>query len=144
MLKHSTPATHPHFRQQSGSVLLEAMIAILIFSMGILAIVGLQTVSLKAVSESKYRVDASFLANQVAADMWVDRSNIANYAWNGTGTPPAAIAAWVTQVQNTLPGADTNPPTIVVVGNVVTISVLWQPPREPAAHQYVSIADIQG
>lgn len=144
MLKRTTPATLTHIRQQSGSMLLEAMIAILIFSMGILAIVGLQAVSLKTVSESKYRVDASFLANQVVADMWVDRNNLASYAWNGASPAPAAIATWVTQVQSTLPGADINPPTITVVGNVVTVTVFWRPPREPAAHQYVALADIQG
>jgi len=77
-------------QQQRGSVLLEAMIAILIFSMGILAIVGLQAASLKAVSESKYRVDASFLANQVVSDMWVDRNNLASYVWDGSGTAPGA------------------------------------------------------
>ena len=124
--------------------MLEALIAIVIFSMGILAIVGLQTVSMKAASDAKYRIDAGFLANQVLADMWVDRTNLANYAWNGTGAPPAAVANWSAQVQATLPGADLNPPSIAVDGaNVVTITVRWQAPRE-SVHQLVTVADIQG
>lgn len=129
---------------QGGSVMLEALIAIVIFSMGILAIVGLQTVSMKAASDAKYRIDASFLANQVLADMWVDRNNLANYVWNGTGAAPAAIANWSAQVQSTLPGADINPPSITVDGgNVVTVTVRWQAPRE-SVHQLVTVADVQG
>ena len=47
---------------QQGVVLLEAMIAILIFSVGVLAIVGLQAAMIKNTSESKYRADASYIA----------------------------------------------------------------------------------
>lgn len=130
--------------EQRGSALLEALIAILIFSMGILAIVGLQAVSMKASSDAKYRVDAGFLANQVLADMWVDRNNLANYVWNGTGTAPAEITDWVTQVQNTLPGTIVNTPSIAVdVNNVVTVTVRWQAPDDQP-HLLIMTADIQG
>lgn len=129
---------------QRGSVLLEALIAILIFSMGILAIVGLQAVSMKAASDAKYRVDASFLANQVLADMWLDRNNLANYVWDGTGAAPTSLTNWMTQVQATLPGTTANPPSITVDGNnVVTITVRWQAPDE-LPHQLITMADIQG
>lgn len=129
---------------QRGSVLLEALIAILIFSMGILAIIGLQTVSMKAVSDAKYRVDAGFLANQVLADMWVDRDSLADFAWDGTGAPPAALTDWVAQVNATLPGATDNPPVIVIgADNQISITVRWRAPNEPT-HQLVTLADIQG
>jgi len=55
---------------QRGSMLLEALISILIFSIGILAIIGLQAASIKMSSDAKYRSDASFLANQLVAQMW--------------------------------------------------------------------------
>lgn len=52
-------------------MLLEALIAILIFSMGILAIVALQAVSIKLAGDAKYRSDAALLAEEMLAQMWV-------------------------------------------------------------------------
>ncbi len=134
--------------KQGGSLLLEAMIAILIFSMGILAIVGLQSVAINSVSEAKYRTDASFLANQIVGEMWVNRANLAAYAYAG-GTPPQVLDNWVAQVNGLLPGAATNPPAIAIgAGNTVTITLFWQRPEEAAAtnppppHQYTLATSI--
>ncbi|MEE8253990.1 MAG: hypothetical protein V3S58_00090, partial [Nitrosomonadaceae bacterium] len=52
-------------KEQRGAMLLEALIAILIFSMGILALMGMQVTAINTVSESKYRSDAGFLANRI-------------------------------------------------------------------------------
>ena len=52
---------------QQGVVLIEALIAILIFSMGIMALLGLQAAMIKNTSDNKYRADASFIANNVLA-----------------------------------------------------------------------------
>jgi type IV pilus assembly protein PilV len=64
---------------QRGVVLLEAMIAILLFSMGVLAIVGLQAVMVKNTADSKYRADASYIAQQRIGMMWADPDNLAGY-----------------------------------------------------------------
>ena len=69
------PTTSPTSAKQQGSVLLEGLIAILIFSMGILALVGLQAAAIKNSSDAKYRADASYLANQIIGQMWADRAN---------------------------------------------------------------------
>jgi type IV pilus assembly protein PilV len=134
--------------KQGGAVLLEALVAILIFSIGILAVVGLQAMAVESVSEAKYRTDASFLANQIIGEMWVNRANLASYAYAG-GTPPAVLKNWVAQVDATLPGAVVNAPTIAVgAGNVVTVTVSWQRPAEanaavpPPPHQLMVTASI--
>lgn len=57
--------------RQSGLALLEGLIAILIFSMAVLAVVGMQATAISKGSESQYRADAAFLANQLLAQMWV-------------------------------------------------------------------------
>lgn len=62
--------TSPKMITQRGSMMLEALISILIFSIGILAIIGLQAASIKMSSDAKYRSDASFLASQLVAQMW--------------------------------------------------------------------------
>lgn len=59
------------FNAQKGVVLLEALIALLIFSMGVLAIAGLQGAMLKNTTDSKYRSDASYIAQKQLALLWV-------------------------------------------------------------------------
>jgi type IV pilus assembly protein PilV len=61
----------PSRDSQSGFMLLEALIAILIFSLGILAIVALQAVSIKLTEDAKYRSDAALLAEELLGQIWV-------------------------------------------------------------------------
>ena len=148
--------------RQSGIVLLEALIAILIFSLGILAVVGLQAVAVKQVSDARYRSDAALLANQLLGTMWVgDRTAAAlqtSYnspqgagylAWLGNASTPGTVAG-------TLPGITTssNLPTVVVdAAGTVTVTLYWIAPSDnqttqaagtPAnLHNYVAIAQIK-
>lgn len=126
--------------KQGGVMLLEALIAILIFSVGILALVAMQGLAINYTSEAKYRSDASFLANEIISQMWVDRANLANYAYPG-GTAPE-LATWITKVNNTLPQGATNPPTVAVdvTTGTVDITVRWLPPNAEAARNYRTIA----
>jgi type IV pilus assembly protein PilV len=57
-------------RAQAGVMLLEALIGILIFSLGILSLVALQATSIQLTSDAKYRTDASLLANRLIGQMW--------------------------------------------------------------------------
>lgn len=133
-------------RAQRGVMLLEALIAILLFAMGILALIGLQARSITFASQARYQTDAAVLADRVISQMWGDRTNIAGYAWDGTGGAPAVISAWATQVTNSLPGANTQAPTIVVAtvnhagppaysAHTVTVTVFWRTPDEAGAGQ---------
>lgn len=132
---------------QSGIALLEALLGILIFSIGILAVIGMQAMAVKTIAESKYRMDASFLANDILGQMWTNRVNLATYAYSG-GTPSAALTAWLNKVNSELPGSTNNPPTIAVVGNTVTIALFWQHPQEakqsppPPPHNFRVVASI--
>ncbi|MEQ1880072.1 MAG: type IV pilus modification protein PilV [Burkholderiales bacterium] len=132
---------------QTGVTLLESMIGILIFSVGILAVVGLQAMAIRSVAESKYRVDASFFANEIIAQMWVNRPALATFAYPGGGSP--ALPNWVARVQGALPGAAANAPSIVIgAGNSVTVTIFWQHPEEanlspaPPPHEYTAITSI--
>lgn len=132
---------------QGGSVILEAMIAILIFSMGILALMGMQVAAVNAVAESKYRSDASFLANQIIGQIWADRANLVSYACNpcvASGAANAEVMAWVTEIQSgtlRLPGVDdaNNQPTIAVAAassNQVTVTIFWKAPNAAAQRNH--------
>jgi type IV pilus assembly protein PilV len=121
---------------QRGSVILEGLIAILILSLGILALMGLQGTTIKQAADAKYRSDASFLANQILGEMWVDRNNLAQYA--NTGYAPRA--AWDAQIADVLPAGSG---TVVVAGNTVTVRVGWQAAGQ-GYHEYVALGNITG
>ena len=123
-------------KTQAGIMLLEAMIAILIFSFGILAIVGLQARAMQDMGQAKYRSDAAFLANQLIADIWTNAKNVTSYQWSGTGGVPAPLANWVARIDATLPGASTNRPTVAydAATKQVTITVKWMTPAEHSAN----------
>jgi type IV pilus assembly protein PilV len=138
-------------RRQQGVVLLEALVAILIFSIGILAIVGMQAQAVSTVSESRSRSEASFLANQLLTQIWTDAANAASYAYAGAGAPPARLASWVGDVNGRLPGATVDPPVVTVTdatatGATVQVQVFWRLPEEIAnnvpKHEYIVRAAI--
>ena len=66
-------------RPQQGVVLLETLVAILIFSVGVLGIVGLQAAMVKNVAESKFRSEASYIAQARIGQIWADPENVATY-----------------------------------------------------------------
>lgn len=124
--------------KQSGVALLESLVAILIFSIGILAIMGLQAASIKNSADAKYRSDASLLTNQIIGQMWADINNLSSYA----GVSYAARAAWDTQVANTLPNGTTE--IDVETGNIVEVTVRWTQGNSGTQHNFVTKAQIKG
>ena len=76
--------------RQPGVALLEALIAILIFSFGVLGLVGLQASSIGFLSDARDRVDASQLASQLASTLQVtDPASLVGLTYPGSGTVPA-------------------------------------------------------
>jgi type IV pilus assembly protein PilV len=125
--------------RERGVMLIEALIAILIFSIGILAVVGMQGVAIKNVTESKYRSEAAFLANELISNMWTDAGNIGLY--NYPGSSYTKLTNWVAKVDATLPGTAavrprvtiTLPPAVAPIGGTVQIELYWQLPEEASA-----------
>lgn len=124
-------------KSQGGVMLLEALVAILIFSLGIIALMGLQANSIAQVSQAKYRTDASYLASQIVGRMWMDPSSqaLTNFQSNGyTGR-----AGWDSLVAATLPnGAG----SIAVLGTVATVTITWRQPEDNITHRYVVVENI--
>lgn len=145
-MENSMPFSAQAGIRQRGATLLEALIGILIFSIGILALVGMQALAIKHMSDAKYRSDASFFANEIIGHMWVNRASLGTYAYAGAGAPPAAIDSWVTSIQNALPGvtAAANLPIITVAGTTVTVTVRWQLPGGADVHRHITMAYING
>jgi type IV pilus assembly protein PilV len=124
--------------KQRGVFILESLIAVLIFSVGILGIVGLLAVSVTNAAGAKYRNDASLLANSIVGQMWVDDKTNASLKTNFESPNGTKFVTWKSDVTNAMPGSAANPPTITInTSNVATITVRWQAPGEPAAHNYI-------
>jgi type IV pilus assembly protein PilV len=146
-------------------MLIEAMIGILIFTIGILALIGMQALAIRNTVDAKYRTEASLLSNQIIATMWTDVTNLAIYdTTSAIGCPVGGAAstpreraacrreAWITQVSAALPGAvGPNAPAISVAGSTVTLTIYWVPKAEgvagdgdpPKPHRYDVITDIR-
>ncbi|MCP5228673.1 hypothetical protein [Accumulibacter sp.] len=151
---------------QAGVMLLEALIAILIFSLGVLSLVALQATSVKLAGDAKYRTDATLLANRLLGQMWVSDGDLTAFESAGPG---AAYTAWLADVASTdgLPGVvaastgvvSTLPVVQVVPGPAacppgapttpraaqITIQLFWRTPEMPldqAGHQYTVVSEI--
>lgn len=121
-----------------GFMLLEVLVALLIFSIGVLGIIGLQAAMTKAQTGSKFRADASFLAQRLIASMWSDRSGLASYG-GANCAGHTRCSEWLDEVARALPGGtatvDVTPladGTVsgVVVAADVTVTITWTPPNE--------------
>ena len=124
-----TNSISPSASSQQGVVLLEVLISILIFSIGILGIVGMQANMIKNTSESKFRADAAYVAQKQIGEMWVDQGNLNAYVDAGTVDV------------NELPGGNitVEQPSL----GLFQVTVTWQQPGE-ARHTYSTMASING
>lgn len=113
---------------QQGFALIEALIALLIFTLGTLGLVGLQVSMARANSGAKFRADAAALANDLVGTMWADAPHIGSYA---TAACPAyaRCAAWAGRLQARLPGSSY---TIDANGSdgTVAVTIQWTVPEE--------------
>ncbi|PPC87610.1 MAG: prepilin-type cleavage/methylation domain-containing protein [Methylotenera sp.] len=104
---------------QKGIAILEALIALVIFSMGILALVGLQAAMIKNTSDNKYRADASFLAQERIGRMWANPNNLGSFSC----TDATATCADVSSI---LPNGTRT--VNVAAKGLVTINIAWRLP----------------
>jgi len=119
---------------QEGVMLLEALIAILIFSIGILSIVGLQASMIKSTADAKMRSEASYLAQERIGQMWT--------------ADPATLAGFVeanTDISAQIPGGLRTTAANPAVAGQYTITVSWlQPGPNQTRHNYTTFVSIAG
>ena len=133
--------------RQSGSALLEALIAILIFSFGVLGLIGILAGSIRATNDARYRAEAANLAQGLIGDMWSTAAADLD-AQFGSGGPK--LAAWRSQVASLLPSAtganlpvvDLSQPGLSAQSRSVVVTMFWQLPGEAGRHQLLITAQI--
>jgi len=142
-----------------GFVVVEALVAILIFSLGVLGLVALQTRAVTASADAQYRVQAALLANELIGRMWAsDRTPTTLQAQFDSTQNGSAFAAWAWQgynssanAQQTTAGAATGSvlatlpmaggvlmpvvsvtpvTTGTITNSLVTVKLQWQTPND--------------
>ena len=157
-----------HKRQQ-GVFLLEALIAILIFSFGILGLVGMQSKAISAQSDAQYRIEAANYADKILGQIWsgVDRTTKANFdaslatylhqpggtncKFTGAVSANQNVKDWVAAMTTgggqllPLPGATKVMQQIIVnpgSANQVIVNICWQAPFDNAPRRHTMITYI--
>lgn len=110
-----------------GFVLLEVLVALLIFAFGVLGIVGLQAAMTKAQTGAKLRGDAALLAQELIGTMWGDVPGLPNYTTSACeahtrcnvvkAKVASVLPAGELEIEQREPG-------------LVEITIRWTPPSE--------------
>ena len=113
-----------------GFALLEALVAMLVFAIGILGLLGFQASMVNEQTDAKFRADASYLANELVGIIWADIANVSSYA-TASCNGYARCGGWLDKVNNSLPsGSATIVTTPVVAGTTdVVITLFWTMPN---------------
>lgn len=144
----NVPARRTLSRAQGGAFLLEALIGILIFSLGVLGIVGLQARAVRFTTDAEYRAEAMYLANALISEMWTDDRSQLKVRYDST-LGGAGYAVFLNRVNTAFAGAVVTPPVVNVDGpaplpqansttsNVVQVTIRWQFPGD-LEHNYTT------
>ena len=130
----SERSTYPLHRRfnvrhaQRGVALLEALISILIFSFGVLGLIGLESRAINFSVDAEDRNRAALFASEVASNMWLTNSVTVNASSNPT------LAAWQANVadptKSGLPNGQLTVAAVAGTTNAADITVTWQPPSD--------------
>ena len=137
-------------RAQHGAFLLEALIGILIFSLGVLGIVGLQAQAIRFTNDSEYRAEAVYLANSLISQMWGDKRDSLKANYDSPTGPKYLL--FKDDVHSRMIGAIFLPTTEPVVkvdtpdlpaavtrtSSVVQVQIFWQMPGDSVLHNYTT------
>lgn len=114
-------------RHEGGVALLEVLIALLIFSFGILGLIGLQARAISVSTDAGDRNRAALLANDIASTMWLSKSVVID-------TSPGSV--WQTQVADAanegLPNGAVTVTTVAGTTNSADIVITWKAPTRAA------------
>lgn len=113
---------------QRGSAMVEVLVSMLLFSMSVLALVRALGISVRDASELEYRAVAATVADTTIGRMWIDREHLDDYAVDEEEVP---------QLPN-------GTQTVTVDGNVVQVTVRWQPPGADSRRAHSVSATLAG
>jgi type IV pilus assembly protein PilV len=108
---------------QKGFLMLEVLVALLIFSIGVVGMVMMQGISSANSTNSEDRATAALLANDLIAELWAAKPADAPPAYT-PAAPADYTTVWQPRVVAALRGGSG---TLVIAGNQATVTITWQP-----------------
>lgn len=116
-------------RPQHGVALLEVLVSVLLFSLGILGLIGLQARAIGLSGEAEDRSRASLLANDIASEVWLRRE---------IAIPASVVDAWKARVADAagagLPEGE-GIYTPASDGTYADITIQWKTPSRKTSEQ---------
>lgn len=133
--------------QARGVGLVEQLVALLIFSIGVLGLIGLQAAATRTQTAGKFRGDAAYLGSELIGTLWAEApARRASYNTEGgacAATP--GCAAWLAKVQASLPAASASVQVLRDAGtqaDQLRVDLSWSPPGE-GTHQHRQITALR-
>lgn len=126
------------FRSQAGFTMIEVLIALLIFAIGLLGVAGMQTLALKSTNNSNARTMVNMHAYEIAERMRANMSAAEDGEYDGINSvsgvtncmpscSPAELAAldgdeWISNLQADVPTATAS---VAYANGTATITINW-------------------
>ena len=136
MNTHRAPRRHARPTRataQAGFALIEVLVSVLLFVIGVLGLVGLQATMTQAQSASKMRTDAAYLSSELLGRMWTDMGNRSQYTTATCAAHPAC-KDWFDKVARDLPNGTSTLDFDVATGDI-EIVIGWSVP-DGGSHSY--------
>lgn len=148
---------------QRGAMLIESLVAIMIFSLGVLSVIQLQALSIKQSSGAEQRSMASLLANDLVSRMWASDKTAATLQNNFSSelTSATGYTQWLSTVRSSgLPNVSKDKGTLPEVkftsvdggssgsfagpsSSRATITIYWMTPGDSTKHAYTTVAQFK-
>jgi type IV pilus assembly protein PilV len=128
---------------QAGSSLLEALFALVTFSIGLLGLAGTLGTALRVNGDARLHNEAAHVAQALIGEMWTT-SNVHFDAQYGAGQP--GRTQWENRVTSRLPAAmsavEVADASATLPGRSVVVTLSWSRPGSSERHRYVTAARI--
>jgi len=130
--------------RQAGALVLEALTAVAVFSIGVLGTLALHARSIEHIDDSLHRAEAARLATSLIGTMRAEDAATLTQRYDRQGDGYAAFA----RLARRLPGTDLegNAPDVRIAGGpsaasrTVSVTVHWQRPGTSSRHRYAATA----
>jgi type IV pilus assembly protein PilV len=134
--------------RQRGFSLVEVLVAVVIFSLGVLGLVRLQATAVRMSTDARQRAEATFLADQLLARMLIsDPATAATFAHRPGGDTPcaasgsrstnASVQEWLRQVTEAFPRVSQDEQQVIVGGSGnadVIVRLCWRNSENDTPH----------
>lgn len=135
---------------QAGAALIESLVSLVLLAFGVLGVLRMSATIVEANVQSRERIEATFLAEQLVGMVLADPANAPCYAVNasltcGNTTAAANATTWASQVANTLPGVTSTinlPRGSYTADGTFSITVSWRKSSESRAHSYTATTNV--